>query len=176
MATKKKSSKSRPKPKPKAKAKAVAKARPVPKSNSKAKAAKIFKARRQPESPRFQGASPGFTVNDVEKSLVFYRDVLGFTEKERYQRDGKLQGVELLAGNAHFFLSQDDWQKGRDRVKGVGFRIYCVTTQSVDALAREIKSRGGKLDQEPADQSWGRDFAVSDPDGFRITIMNEKKS
>ncbi|HEV8268047.1 MAG TPA: VOC family protein [Thermoanaerobaculia bacterium] len=182
MATKKKTAK-----KPSAKKSAAKSARPKPKAArrpkkatanrpSAAKAARAFVARRQPESLRLEGASPGFTVNDIEKSVAFYRDLLGFTEKDRYMSDGKLQGVELVAGNAHFFLSQDDWKKGRDRVKGVGFRVYCVTVQDVDVLARQIKARGGTLDQEPTTQSWGRDIALTDPDGFRITVMNEKKS
>jgi uncharacterized glyoxalase superfamily protein PhnB len=46
----------------------------------------------------------------------------------------------------------------------------------VDALSRQIRERGGKLDSEPADQPWGsRDFSLSDPDGFKITIGKEMK-
>jgi uncharacterized glyoxalase superfamily protein PhnB len=71
------------------------------------------------------------------------------------------------------FLAQDDWQKGRDRVKGQGFRIYCDTSQDIDALARQVQERGGTLAEEPKDQPWGgRDFAVVDPDGFKITISS----
>ncbi len=70
-----------------------------------------------------------------------------------------------------FWLGQDDWKKGRDRVKGQGFRMYCGTTQDVDALARQIEARGGTLVEKPTDRPWGgRDFAVVDPDGFTITI------
>jgi uncharacterized glyoxalase superfamily protein PhnB len=100
-------------------------------------------------------ASPGFTVNDLDKSIAFYRDVLGFAVDERWERDGKLKGVSLKAGDVIFMIGQDDWLKGRDRKKGEGFRIYCSTTQDVDALAKGIKSRGGTLDQEPKDQPWG---------------------
>ncbi len=121
-------------------------------------------------------ASPGFTVNDLDKSLSFYRDVLGFAVDERWERDGKLMGVSLKAGAVTFMIGQDDWKKGRDRKKGEGFRIYYSTTQDVDALAKAIKSRGGKLDQEPQDQPWGaRDFSLTDPDGFKITIGRDKK-
>ena len=42
-----------------------------------------------------------------------------------------------------FMIGQDDWKKGRDRVKGEGFRLYCQTTQDVDRLAEGIKARGG---------------------------------
>jgi uncharacterized glyoxalase superfamily protein PhnB len=61
-------------------------------------------------------------------------------------------------------------------MKGVGFRLYCSTTQDVDVLAKGIQARGGKLDQEPKNQQWGtRDFALTDPDGFKITIGKDAK-
>jgi len=132
--------------------------------------------RQQPESLRMRAVSPSFTVNDIQRSLAWYRDVLGFAVKERWEHEGRLAGAEVAAGSVIFMLGQDDWKKGRDRAKGEGFRIYCTTVQDVDALARQVKARGGTLAQEPADQPWGmRDFAVVDPDGFKITIGAEKK-
>jgi lactoylglutathione lyase len=132
---------------------------------------RAFRERRQPETLRLRSASPSFTVRDLQKSLAFYRDVLGFTEKDRFERDGALHGVELVAGRVSVFLAQDDWQKGHDRVKGQGLRIYCDTAQDVDALARRFQERGATLAEEPKDQPWGgRDFAVVDPDGFKIAI------
>ena len=57
-----------------------------------------------------------------------------------------------------------------------GFRICCTTTEDVDAFAKGIVARGGKLDQEPRDQPWGMsDFALTDPDEFKITIGAEKE-
>jgi uncharacterized glyoxalase superfamily protein PhnB len=83
--------------------------------------------------------------------------------------------VELTAGDVSFMLGQDDWQKGRDRVKGEGFRIYCTTGQNVDRLAESIKVHGGRLSREPKDE-WGmRMLAVEDPDGFKITISSKLK-
>ncbi len=129
------------------------------------------KARQQPESLRLRSAGPSFTVNDIQKSLAFYRDVLGFTLKERWEREGKLAGVELVAGSVLFWIGQDDWKKGRDRAKGQGFRMYCGTSQDIDALAQRVRARGGTLLEEPKDQPWGgRACAVADPDGFTITF------
>ena len=121
-------------------------------------------------------ASPSFTVNDLEKSLAWYRDVVGFAIDEMWERDGKLMGVSLQAGDVTFMIGQDDWQKGRDRRKGEAFRIYCGTKQDVDALAAAIQARGGNLDTPPTDQPWGsRDFSLTDPDGFKITIGKETR-
>ena len=132
--------------------------------------------RRAPETLRMRAAAPGFTVNDVARSLAWYRDVLGFIVKDRWDHEGKLGGVEMMAGSVSFMLSQDDWKKGRDRAKGEGVRIYCTTAQDVDILAKRIKARGGTLTQEPRDQPWGmRDLAVVDPDGYKITIGADKK-
>jgi len=147
-------------------------ARPAKRKAAKA-ARRAIKARRKPESLRLRTAGASFTVDDIGRSLGFYRDVLGFTVKDRWEQEGKLHGVELVAGKITFWLGQDDWKKGRDRVKGQGFRIYCGTSQSIDALARQIKDRGGRLAEEPKDQAWGgRDFAVVDPDGFKITFSS----
>jgi uncharacterized glyoxalase superfamily protein PhnB len=134
------------------------------------------KARAGAGTLKMISAAPGFTVNDLEKSLAWYRDVLGFVVEERWEQEGKLMGVSLQAGSVGFMIGQDDWKKGRDRKKGEGFRLYCTTTQDVDVLADRIVARGGKLDQEPRDQPWGmRDFALTDPDGFKITIGAAKR-
>jgi len=139
-------------------------------TSKKAKAAPA-KARSKAESLKLSEASPGLTVNDLQKSLAWYRDVLGFAVEERWEQEGKLMGVSLRAGGVTFMIGQDDWKKGRDRKKGEGFRLYCTTAQDVDSLAERIEARGGRLDYEPRDQPWGmRDFALTDPDGFKITI------
>ncbi len=147
------------------------------KTAAKRKAAKPVKAKRsKDEGLRLTSAGPGFTVKDIEKSLAWYRDILGFTVGERWEIDGKLQGVELTAGDVLFMIGQDDWKKGRDRVKGEGVRLYCTTDQDIDRLASRIKAQGGTLTQEPKDQPWGmRVLAVDDLDGYKITIAKELK-
>jgi uncharacterized glyoxalase superfamily protein PhnB len=110
-------------------------------------------------------------VNDLDKSLAWYRDVLGFGVEETWKEDGKIVGISLKAGDVSFMIGQDDWQKGRDRKKGEGFRIYCATKMNVDTLADRILARGGRLDHGPTNQPWGvRDISLTDPDGFKITI------
>ncbi|HEX5761151.1 MAG TPA: VOC family protein [Thermoanaerobaculia bacterium] len=127
--------------------------------------------RRQPETLRLRTVTPTLTVNDIAKSLAFYRDALGFVEGEHWEAGGTLQGVQLRAGDCELYLTQDDWKKGRDRTKGVGIRLHCDTAQDVDALAARIRAAGGTLTEEPTDRSWGlRELTVADPDGFLLSI------
>ena len=113
------------------------------------------------------------TAADLEKSVAWYRDVVGFVVDRTYERDGKPFAVSLRAGAVRILITQDDGAKGADRVKGEGFSMQFTTAQSVDSIATRITSRGGTLDAEPMDTRWGaRILRVRDPDGFRIVISS----
>lgn len=130
--------------------------------------------RASPETFRGREISVSLTVHDLQKSLAWYRDVIGFWVTSTHERDGKPVAVSLKAGNVRLLISQDDGGKGAERVKGEGFSIYITTVQDVDELARRIQQRGGTLEMEPTDVPWGaRVFRLRDPDGFRIAIANE---
>ena len=156
------------------KTRAKIKTRPAARSTKRPRAATA--KRSSQDGLRLSSASPSFTVDDIEKSLRWYRDVMGFATGKRWEEKGKLLGVELGAGPVVFMIGQDDWNKGRHRIKGGGFRLYCETSQDVDGLAEGIKARGGSLLQDPRDEEWGaRAFTVQDPDGFKITISTPVK-
>jgi uncharacterized glyoxalase superfamily protein PhnB len=130
-------------------------------------------ARKKPETLRLRDISASLTVNDLQASIAWYRDIVGFTLGETWERDGKVAGAELIAGSATINLSQDDWARGRDRVKGEGFRLYLHTAQDINVIAARIKVHGGTLASEPADQPWGaRTFNLVDPDGYKLTISS----
>lgn len=137
-------------------------------------ARRAFTDRRGPETLRLRATIPSLTVNDLQRSLKFYTDVLGFILKEPWKNDkGELTGVMLRAGVCELSLSQDDWAKGRDRKKGEGFRLWCQTAQDVDALAKRVTAAGFRLTEEPKDQWGGRSFSFDDPDGFHLTIHRD---
>lgn len=128
-----------------------------------------------PKSLRLRSYSPSLTVDDIEKSLEFYETGLGFHVDERWEEDGELKGVMLVAGNCHLGLSQDDFAKGRNRTKGVGVRLWVETAQNLDGLAEQFRAGGVEFDG-PKDTGWGgRMLAVSDPDGYAITFTEPQK-
>ena len=113
---------------------------------------------------------PSLTVNDLQRSLDFFA-ALGFEVEDRWEDNGVMLGAMLKAGNARLGLSQDDGKKGRDRVKGVGMRIYIEAADNIDDVAARAKAAGVTLQREPHDTDWGsRAFEVTEPSGFVLTI------
>jgi len=113
------------------------------------------------------------TVKDLEASVAWYTNALGFTVDRRHERGGKVIAVSLNAGAVRVLLTQDDGAKGVDRAKGDGFSLQITTQQSVDELAARIKQHDHTLDTEPVTMPWGvRILRVRDPDGFRLTISS----
>lgn len=117
--------------------------------------------------------STGITANDLPRSIKFYTEGLGFEIAEKHERDGVLRYAELKSGGFTLFVGMDDFAKGRDRVKGVGMRIYVTTDQDIKALAEQAKKAGIAVDG-PAPLPWGPlAFSVIDPDGVGLTIANK---
>ena len=48
--------------------------------------------------------------------------------------------------------------------------MFIPTAQDIDALAAQVREAGVTLDSGPDDMPWGRSFAITDPDGFKLTI------
>ncbi len=155
--------------------KAAAKKSAVKKSAAKkpARAKPSVERRHQPQNLRVKRVGLSVTVNDLQKSLDWYTRVLGFVAGDKWEQGGKLMAHEIKSGATGIWLNQDDWAKGRDRVKFLGTRVYFETEQDIFKLADVIKSRGGRLDHDPETREWGgTDFGITDPDGFKITIQS----
>jgi uncharacterized glyoxalase superfamily protein PhnB len=114
------------------------------------------------------------TVGNLDRSIAWYRDVLGFVAGERWEENGKVRGVQMKAGACDLMLTQDDFAKGQDRKKGEGFRLWVATVQDISELAGRVKATGWRLDREPSETPWGDwAFGVTDPDGFKLTVIQQ---
>lgn len=119
-----------------------------------------------------RGLMPSLTVDDLQQSLEFF-GTLGFEVEDRWEQDGVLLGAMLKAGNVRLGLSQDDGKKGRDRIKGVGVRLYIEAAGDIDQIAAHAKAGGLTLAREPHDTDWGtRAFEVTEPSGFLLTVAS----
>jgi uncharacterized glyoxalase superfamily protein PhnB len=114
------------------------------------------------------------TCKDVQASIRWYHDVLGFTVAQTFERDGKVAGAAMSAGDIRIILNQDDGKLGWDRIKGQGLylQLNVEGPGDVDSAAARIKAAGGAtLLDEPADRPWGvRMFHFKDLDGFKLGV------
>ena len=113
------------------------------------------------------------TCKDLEASIRFYRDAIGFAVAQRFENEGKAVAAVVTAGNCSIVLNQDNGKLGWNRIKGQGIylQINVAGAADVDAAAARIKAAGGALLNEPADRPWGaRMFQFNDLDGFKLGV------
>jgi catechol 2,3-dioxygenase-like lactoylglutathione lyase family enzyme len=120
--------------------------------------------------PNVTQAVPFFWVQDIENSVRFYVDGLGFHMVRHWSPGGRLVWCWLELGTAAVML-QEFLQEGHDAYRpqgkvGDGVSIYC---QCRDALAiyREVIRRGIQASKPVV----GNGFWVTylhDPDGYRL--------
>ena len=114
-------------------------------------------------------------VADLERSLSFYRDVLGFTVTQRYGD----QAVFLSAGGYHHQLGLNTWESaggsppapGATGLYHVAFR-YPTRAELADALQRVLRA-GLRLDGA-ADHGVSEALYLRDPDGNGVELYRDR--
>jgi lactoylglutathione lyase len=113
------------------------------------------------------------SVRDIDRSLDFYVNKLGFAEMFRLEREGRLWIVYLRITDTQFIeLFPDGVGEGAPPFANVGFNHLCLEVDDIDAAIAELKGRGvtltaeKKLGVDHNYQAW-----VADPEGNRIELM-----
>lgn len=111
-------------------------------------------------------AVPFFGVTDIDASLRFYVDGLGFEMTRQWIDDGKLRWCWLQLDDAAVMLQEfrKDWlPKGKF---GIGVSI-CFMCEDALVFYREIKSRGINASRPFVGNGlWVT--SVTDPDGYKL--------
>jgi uncharacterized glyoxalase superfamily protein PhnB len=105
-----------------------------------------------------------FVVQDVLRSVEHYRDVLGFRVEFMYGDPTFYAGVERDKVTIHL-------QAASETKRQPGHGAINVFVTGVDALYQEMKSKGARTTEEPADRRYGmRDFDINDLDGNQLSF------
>ncbi len=134
----------------------------------------------------------GITVRNVERSLAFWRDVLGFEVSHRPQQSGELAreitgvpgaeiSIAVLQGYGHRielleYLAPADRQDFRPRPCDVGSVHVAFVVDDLDAVLDAIAAAGWQAAGQPQTLQVGpnagrRVVYVRDPDGTTIEFM-----
>ena len=119
----------------------------------------------------------GISVGDLEASLKFYRDILGFRETWRGSRDGKTLSwvnLEVPDGDDYLELMLYEVLPPPD-ARGVMHHI-CLEVPDVPAAWRKVEGRPlPKGSKTPTPMRTGtngkRQINLYDPDGTRVEVM-----
>jgi lactoylglutathione lyase len=120
---------------------------------------------------------PMLSVDSLERSLEFYRDLLGFAESYRFPPDGKAVFVTLTAGASELGIGQlgsGPALHGQAQRPATGHRIeLCVYVDELDATVHKARAAGVRVILEPVAQPWGERVAyLEDPDGNLVMLAH----
>jgi catechol 2,3-dioxygenase-like lactoylglutathione lyase family enzyme len=114
-------------------------------------------------------ARPVLHVTDVEASLRFYVNRLGFTSPWRYEQDGQARVAQVERQGCTLILA-DTWPEKIG--KGLVFISLNVEPETREAAVAALEALHAELDAKgvPAKEgSWGyRLLVVDDPDGNQL--------
>jgi catechol 2,3-dioxygenase-like lactoylglutathione lyase family enzyme len=121
-------------------------------------------------------AVPFFGVTNMEASLRFYVDGLGFKVKhswvpDRDNPDGRIRWCWLELGDAAIMLQEFLPERQPQETLGAGVNV-CFQCEDALALYREFKSRGIQTRKRPfvGNRLWV--VPLTDPDGYRVEFAS----
>ncbi|HEX6426176.1 MAG TPA: VOC family protein [Niastella sp.] len=121
-----------------------------------------------PTRTNIKQAVPFLWTTNMEASLRFYVDGLGFTMVEKWMPEGKIEWCWLKLGEAAIMLQE--YQEGLkpDGILGLGVSICFICA---DALAyyREVTARKITASEPFVGNNFWI-FEVADPDGYRLNF------
>jgi lactoylglutathione lyase len=114
-----------------------------------------------------------FYVSDLEQSLHFYCDILGFQRAFDLDREGTPSPwiVYLQIAPDHF-IELFPGGTGENKTLPVGYNHFCLTVDDLAATLKELAARGLPISGAPvqaSDKNW--QYWIQDPDGNRIELM-----
>ncbi|MFT3764387.1 MAG: lactoylglutathione lyase [Minicystis sp.] len=118
-------------------------------------------------------------VGDLERSLTFYREILGMELISRKDYpDGKFTLAFLGYGrNPEQAEIELTYNWGVDHYEiGTAYGHIALGVDDIHAACDRIRAAGGKITREPGPMKHGTTVIafVQDPDGYKIELIEEK--
>ena len=102
-------------------------------------------------------------VKDMDRSVAFYRDVIGLKEEMHTP-----YWSSLSAGNITLGLHPES--SHAKVAPGMGC-TFGFEVSDIQTVVRELKAKGGSVPMEPRDDGFGWLAIISDPDGYSVQLV-----
>lgn len=126
-------------------------------------------------------AATGIVVQDLERSVRFYTEVIGMQDLQRVEvPEMQLREAILSFGGRGAALVLMQYEEGADpgghgSPGAPGGKIVMAVEDPV-ALVQAVRETGGTVVREPSDAGFGLIGFVQDPDGTAIEVMAQPPS
>jgi len=116
-----------------------------------------------------------FRISDLEKSLHFYCETLGFREAFRLDKEGEPSPwIVYIQVAPNQFIELFPGAQGENPPRGHarGYNHVCLVVDDMHATLRELATRGLAITGSPlqgVDHNW--QYWITDPDGNAIELM-----
>lgn len=122
----------------------------------------------------------GIAVNDVDRAVKFYTEVLGMTiaKLNRDDMGDHLNRADLRSGNDMVVLFQRPQPVEKDALKedGATHQAFIVDEADFELAAEKMKDLGVKIHEVPTmERPTGRGFYFFDPDGNLLQLYAPPK-
>jgi uncharacterized glyoxalase superfamily protein PhnB len=118
--------------------------------------------------PTIASITPLFIVKDLDRSLKYYTEQLGFEQQFRYE--DFYPGIERNGQTIHLKLGNVSQEERLNRRKNEDLDVHC-SVSGIDALFEEFTGKSAEVIQSLRDMPYGREFYVTDPDGYILGFM-----
>ena len=116
--------------------------------------------------PRLTSLAPQFLVDDLERTIAYYRDVLGFAFGKPWNgfyAIGQRDGLELHFKQAPKNLAERQHRRDNEHLDA------SAGVEGIEAFYAICLATGANVLKPLTSTAWGtKDFYIEDPDGYII--------
>lgn len=117
-----------------------------------------------------------FRVSDLEKTVGFYRDVLGLKEVRRHTSGRGSQLVFFKAPQSEEEIEICRFEESGPVVVGPDLTHLAFEVEDLDKFARDAAAKGYPLSDGPHASGSGRIAFIDAPEGYEIELIERQRS
>jgi catechol 2,3-dioxygenase-like lactoylglutathione lyase family enzyme len=109
-------------------------------------------------------------VEDVGRSVYFYKDALGFRLDESFEREGAMVWACLSFGPIRLMLHQPPWAESdlRRDSHSYGDAVLFFWVEDARELHSDLTARGYAIGELQGGDRGMQEFYMRDPDGYEL--------